>query len=610
MKNRKIISLFILAAMSLASCRSTSVSTAKPSPSTTPSTQPSVPSTKPSTPSTKPSTPDEPVLSTQEKALENLKKGFYAEEIIKTSEKWGTDEPTLKVSLFDFSQTEKCYQYRQYLGVENNGTYTRGSVEYGGSFMSITDSDGKDYVNLFELNLDNQVHYTQLLDSLDDTPLLWSDYGFDNAFYFLDAEQIKKNDDNGKYYFDFPSCSNEFIDNLSIQLYGMEFATIKSFEFTIVNDKIDTYSVVYKTKEETVMGQPVATDITIEGKVITSGTEDVIKGNKPLTGTEDVKLKAAFDSLKAGNFRYEYTKYQDTFPSTGVMTKYNSAAAMCKEDQMTLTTYLKNGSVNFDGGYYTPTDGKTQEVTHINDKFYKNGTMKDYPVHGGILPTFDNISPLFFDKVSEGKYVLNQDKYYTGQDAANSVCSVLSTSIINGLTIELKEDGAIEFTNYIEQGAHTAAEKTVDCYSLIGNVKDAPLPYSSIKSSIKGLKWSEIFQKSQYIDGVKTYLGDGVIDMIPTTEDNHSKFLLYFDEDMGDLEFQYQTPTLEEAQAMVYRYDLIMKKAGFSDPVIDKKYGDHTYTKTLDNGKTLEVTASGSQSIGDYFFFLIPAVLD
>lgn len=57
----------------------------------------------------------------------------------------------------------------------------------------------------------------------------------------------------------------------------MEFATIKSFEFTIVNDKIDTYSVVYKTKEETVMGQPVATDITIEGKVITSGTEDVIK---------------------------------------------------------------------------------------------------------------------------------------------------------------------------------------------------------------------------------------------------------------------------------------------------------------------------------------------
>lgn len=85
MKNRKIIPLFILAAMSLASCRSTSVSTAKPSPSTTPSTQPSVPSTKPST-------PDEPVLSTQEKALENLKKGFYAEEIIKTSEKWGTDE--------------------------------------------------------------------------------------------------------------------------------------------------------------------------------------------------------------------------------------------------------------------------------------------------------------------------------------------------------------------------------------------------------------------------------------------------------------------------------------------------------------------------------------
>ena len=57
----------------------------------------------------------------------------------------------------------------------------------------------------------------------------------------------------------------------------MEFATIKSFEFTIVNDKIDTYIVVYKTKEETVMGQPVATDITIEGKVITSGTEDVIK---------------------------------------------------------------------------------------------------------------------------------------------------------------------------------------------------------------------------------------------------------------------------------------------------------------------------------------------
>lgn len=111
--------------MSLASCRSTSVSTAKPSPSTTPSTQPSVPSTKPSTPSTKPSTSDEPVLSTQEKALENLKKGFYAEEIIKTSEKWGTDEPTLKVSLFDFSQTEKCYQYRQYLGVENNGIYKR-----------------------------------------------------------------------------------------------------------------------------------------------------------------------------------------------------------------------------------------------------------------------------------------------------------------------------------------------------------------------------------------------------------------------------------------------------------------------------------------------------
>lgn len=562
-------------------------------------------STLPSdTPSTDTSTTEVKTVTTEEKIIDALSSGFRSNEVLTVSELWtGDEEPTVSYYSFDLGVNSDYYQYRQYTAeMQKDGSIVSGSLEYTGTFTHLKGTDGGDNVNLVELGLDNVVEYTELLDDEEDAPYLWSDYGFENAFLELGASSLVKESDT-VYSVDLDTVGDTFLHNLSCQVYGMDFGTINEFKITVDSNGTPVgYSGKYDTVTGTIFSYTYTTDVSFDATITYTGA-DSIKGATPLTGTADADLAAALTSLQAKNYDYSFTKYAGNYPDDGNYNLYSSAKASANANSITLTSYYKNGSVNFDGGYYTE-NGKTQEVAKIGNDYYKNGDVQDYTIGDDVLPAF-NISPLFFDKTSDGVYVLNDEKYYTGGDETN-VYSFMNYSAINNLTITLGDDGSVTFENVIPAGAHTTSYKYVEKYYNIGGVSDKLIDTTAVKATLGDLTWSDIFAGASDLDDIYTFMGGkDNLDAVPTTKDNHSAYSYYFDADEESFQIQYSATSSDEVTSMIATYDTVMKAAGFSDPTIDEKYGDHTYTKTVTGG-TITVVAADYSDYSGYFFVIMP----
>ncbi len=556
------------------------------------------------TPSKDTSTTEVKTVTTEEKIIDALSSGFRSNEVLTVSELWtGDEEPTVSYYSFDLGVNSDYYQYRQYSAEkQKDGSIVSGSLEYTGTFTHLTGTDGGDNVNLVELGLDNVVEYTELLDDEEDSPYLWSDYGFENAFLELGTSSLVKESDT-VYSVDLDTVGDTFLHNLSCQVYGMDFGTINEFKITVDSNGTPVgYSGKYDTVTGTIFSYTYTTDVSFDATITYTGA-DSIMGVTPLTGTADADLAAALTSLQAKNYDYSFTKYAGNYPDDGNYNLYSTAKASANANSITLTSYYKNGSVNFDGGYYTE-NGKTQEVAKIGNDYYKNGDVQDYTIGDDVLPAF-NISPLFFDKTSDGVYVLNDEKYYTGGDETN-VYSFMNYSAINNLTITLGEDGSVTFENVIPAGAHTTSYKYVEKYYNIGGVSDTLINTTAVKATLGDLTWSDIFAGASDLDDIYTFMGGkDNLDAVPTTQDNHSAYSYYFDADEESFQIQYSATSSDEVTSMIATYDTVMKAAGFSDPTIDEKYGDHTYTKTVTGG-TITVVAADYSDYSGYFFVIMP----
>ncbi len=568
------------------------------------STSPVIPDSSASSESTSSST-SEKIVTTEEKIVNTLVDGFRSTEVLTTTEVWEgyEDEPVTTIYVMDLGIDPDFYQYRQYRATvnEEDNSLTIGSVDYAGTFTHV-EEDGVDYLNVVALQIDNALHYEQLTDD-EDEPYLWTEYGFENAFLELSPDSLVKESDT-VYSVDIADVSSTFLFNLSSQVFGMDYGTINEFKITVDGEGNPVgYSGTYETIDEEFFGMKIKTDITFEATIDETG-KDVIKGVTPLTGTADPDLTAALESLSGNNYEYTYQKYAGHYPDDGEFDASSSAVATVKGDNLKLTSYYKNGTINYNGGYYT-VDGRTQEVVTIGDGYYKNGDAQAYTLSVDVLPLFD-ISPLFFDKTEDGVYVLNAEKYYTGSDQAYSY-SLLNSSYITDLTITLNDDGSVSFVNYIPGGAHTAAEMVVETFSNIGGVTSDPIDTTTVHDTIAGLTWSNIFSYSSDLEDMQTFMGGkDNLDAVPTTQDNHSAFSYYFDADAGDFEIQYEAASTDEAEALLTSYDAITKAAGFSDPVIDETYGDHIYTKEVDGG-TITVTAEATSFYGSVYFLIMPS---
>ncbi len=552
------------------------------------------------------SSTSEKKVTVEEKITNALASGYRASEVLETTETWDSDEPYTSINVFDLGINSDFYQYRQYTASldDEDGSVVTGSLQYAGTFTHQTGKDGNENVNFVALQIDNVLEYEELLNDEDDTPYLWSDYGFENAFLDFDPSWLVKESDT-VYSIDLDSVDDTFLFNLSCQVYGMDFGNINEYKITVDNEGNPVgYSGTFETVEETFYGYNVITEVSFEGTINETGS-DVIKGVTPLTGTPDSDLANALASLSSQNFEYSFTKYSGNYPDNGEYNLYSSATGIITKDSLTLTSYYKDGSVNFNGGYYT-VDGKTQAVTAIGDGYYKDGDLEDYALSTDVIPSFTNISPLFFDKKDDGVYVLDAEKYYTGSDQAYAY-SLLNSSYITDLTITLGDDGSVTFENIVPAASHTTAEKVVEVYSNIGGVKSAPIDTTKVHDTLGTLTWSDIFAGSSDLADIYTYMGSkDNFDSIPTTQDNHSNWSYYFDADSEDFELQYSPSSLTEANTMLSNYDAIMKAAGFSDPTIDEKYGDHVYTKTVDGG-TITVTAEAYSYYGTAYFIILPS---
>lgn len=556
------------------------------------------------TPATDTSTTEVKTVTTEEKIIDALSSGFRSNEVLTVSELWtGDEEPTVSYYSFDLGVNSDYYQYRQYSAEkQKDGSIVSGSLEYTGTFTHLKGTDGGDNVNLVELGLDNVVEYTELLDDEEDSPYLWSDYGFENAFLELGTSSLVKESDT-VYSVDLDTVGDTFLHNLSCQVYGMDFGTINEFKITVDSNGTPVgYSGKYDTVTGTIFSYTYTTDVSFDATITYTGA-DSIMGVTPLTGTADADLAAALTSLQAKNYDYSFTKYAGNYPDDGNYNLYSTAKASVNANSITLTSYYKNGSVNFDGGYYTE-NGKTQEVAKIGNDYYKNGDVQDYTIGDDVLPAF-NISPLFFDKTSDGVYVLNDEKYYTGGDETN-VYSFMNYSAINNLTITLGDDGSVTFENVIPAGAHTTSYKYVEKYYNIGGVSDKLIDTTAVKATLGDLTWSDIFAGASDLDDIYTFMGGkDNLDAVPTTQDNHSAYSYYFDADEESFQIQYSATSSDEVTSMIATYDTVMKAAGFSDPTIDEKYGDHTYTKTVTGG-TITVVAADYSDYSGYFFVIMP----
>lgn len=543
----------------------------------------------------------EVVLTPEEKLIQGLQTGFGLTYTMHKSETWPKSDPTLSDEFFEVASEKDFTQFRQWEGVENktDGTFSKGSLLYNSIYTPVAQGT-ETVLGIVSLGLDNKISTSFATDS-EGNVLYWEPYGMQNPFDFLTADALTPIE--GGYAVDFTKAAKKATYNLAAVLYGYYYTSLESFEIVMEDGAPKTFKASFQSISEKIMGVDVVTKLDAEGEFTSFNNPEAVKGNKVLEGAEDETFAAAMKSLQGYNWQEDYTINQGKNLTDPTLEKYSSGVVKAYDKQFTMTTYYRNGSVNYDQGYYALDEGGVQGTNHLAGGYYKDGKPHAGSFPDDFLPKFE-ISSLFFDK--EGNtYTLNKDRFYSGY-ATSYVFSTLVDYEVTDLKITI-DGGKVTFENTIPAGAHTVTKQNVSVFSKIGEFNAPLIDVSAVHATTEGLTWSQIFKGNSSYSEVLEMIDETSLDAIPLTNDDHSTFSLYADAATETLQFQIKTTKGddEEGAALAKRYGEILVKEGWSTPT-ENEDGNMVATKKVGD-KTVQVAYYFDDL--DYYLVIMPSIV-
>ncbi len=494
------------------------------------------------------------------KVLSALKAGYHLEAL--NTSTYSASEST--------SGNKTTYRgYEEIYGSDGKYRHTKyQSIVSGEPNKDVIDTDSL-YVRQNSDIAERYLSVANMVESRIVAPKMWRFSYLQNAFASFRETDFKE--ENGSYVFQKDSNEDAAM-YLGCQLRGYprsSDSSVSSLRLTLNADgsvsfkaELEPYSFYYVT----------AMDVSsvYEGKFITMG--QAVEDIKPVEKEEDLVFKGAMEKIAALNFDASGTNYE-ILAQDGRYEKTESVSASSWGDGFTYRFYDDANKIKEDAAYVLRSD-KAQRIAIYEDRAYLSGLPIDAAISS--LWSFSPLSSAFFNKESEGNYVL--DSRYLGLFNSTSLFTPFVQDSIETLHVTISDDEVKFVSTNSGNGRTVFGAREEMTYSHFGS-KEA-ISYDA-KETSDDLTWADIIRdENDYLSASKMVGGKTILNEIPVFGGVYSEGG-FVDQD-GYQYFSARVTSEAEVNDLLSSYSKKLVTSGFSAKEMSDEGGTYyTYTKAI-----------------------------
>ena len=463
--------------------------------------------------------------------LNELSQGVSLSSIIDETQIWtyndGSTSNTRNARYVDIAAVEDfahAIKYSSVNAIDGNNpdevlTPTKDTISYEYLFASNPDGD---LLSVVELNPNNELDYSNVIDSETEQGFLWSKT-YLNPFSLLTSEMFTVDEtDSTLYHLDTSNTLYEpILRILAHYIYGepndyiVENLTLKT-----ENGHIVSYEGNFESYDYT--GFVYTSQISFTGNVVDAGS-DVTTAPTPVEGTEISALEDIFDSLKEQNYTVVTEEISEDWWSGGLVSTFYQGISDGGnhfhqinyngdiEDNDIVDQYLYTQFSEEDSWAPGGIAYDVQVATNIKGTWYASGSMmEDTKISENLLPSFEISSVLFEEGETANTYVLRDDlpEYFSG--LTSSAYAPFTSNDVGTLTIT-SSNGEITFDLKAEEDSYGADELTV-----FSNVGTTQISDTTVVESVDSFtKWEDYFVSQSVVDEVLAIIPSNVLNYVP-----------------------------------------------------------------------------------------------
>ena len=431
--------------------------------------------------------------------LNELSQGVSLSSIIDETQIWtyndGTTSNTRNARYIDIAAVEDfahTIKYGSVNAVDGNNpdevlTPTKDTIS--NEYLFASNPDG-DLLSVVELNPNNELDYSNVIDSETEQGFLWSKT-YLNPFSLLTSEMFTVDEtDSTLYHLDTSNILYEpILRILAHYIYGepndyiVENLTLKT-----ENGHIVSYEGNFESYDYT--GFVYTSQISFTGSIADAGS-DVTTAPTPVEGTEISALEDLFDSLKEQNYTVVTEEISEDWWSGGLVSTFYQG--------------ISDGGNHFHQINY---NGDIEDNDIIDQYLYTQ--FSEEKISENLLPSFEISSVLFEEGETANTYVLRDDlpEYFSG--LTSSAYAPFTSNDVGTLTIT-SSNGEITFDLKAEEGSYGADELTV-----FSNVGTTQISDTTVVENVDSFtKWEDYFVSQSVVDEVLAIIPSNVLNYVP-----------------------------------------------------------------------------------------------
>lgn len=462
--------------------------------------------------------------------LNELSQGVSLSSIIDETQIWtyndGTTSNTRNARYVDIAAVEgfaNAIKYGAAYAVDGNNPDevlepTKDTISYEYLFASNPDGD---LLSVVELNANNELDYSNVIDSETEQGFLWSET-YLNPFSLLTADMFTVDEtDSTLYHMDTSNTLYEpILRILAHYIYGEpNDYVVENLTLKTENGHIVSYEGNFESYDYT--GFVYTSQIKFTGKISDAGS-DVTTAPTPVEGSEITALEEIFDSLKEQNYTVVTEEISEDWYGNPMSTFYQGISDGGSHfHQINYNGDIENNDI-IDQYLYTQFSEEdswapggiaydVQVATNIKGTWYASGSkMENTRISENLLPSFEISSVLFEEGETANTYVLRDDlpEYFSG--LASSAYAPFTSNDAGTLTIT-SSNGEITFDLKAAEGSYGADELTV-----FSNVGTTQISNTTVEENIDSFtKWEDYFVSQKVVDDVLAIIPTNVLNYVP-----------------------------------------------------------------------------------------------
>lgn len=462
--------------------------------------------------------------------LNELSQGVSLSSVIDETQIWtyndGTTSNTRNARYVDIAAVEdfvNAIKYSAAYAVDGNNPDevlepTKDTISYEYLFASNPDGD---LLSVVELNANNELEYSNVIDSETEQGFLWSET-YLNPFSLLTADMFTVDEtDSTLYHMDTSNTLYEpILRILAHYIYGEpNDYVVENLTLKTENGHIVSYEGNFESYDYT--GFVYTSQISFTGTISDAGS-DVTTAPTPVEGSEITALEEIFDSLKEQNYTVVTEEISEDWYGNPMSTFYQGISDGGNhfhqinyngdiEDNDIIDQYLYTQFSEEDSWAPGGIAYDVQVATNIKGTWYASGSMmEDTRISENLLPSFEISSVLFEEGETANTYVLRDDlpEYFSG--LASSAYAPFTSNDAGTLTIT-SSNGEITFDLKAAEGSYGADELTV-----FSNVGTTQISNTTVVENIDSFtKWEDYFVSQNVVDDVLAIIPTNVLNYVP-----------------------------------------------------------------------------------------------